>query len=112
MVVDTKNSIADFDAITSPQKAKMPRRMVSPGDVAAESMRINEETVKKIERMIKDSGGSDQVSMYYDRDISRVVMTISDGATRQVIRQIPSADLISFMKSFSQNTGLMINGRL
>jgi uncharacterized FlaG/YvyC family protein len=113
MALDTRNNIADINiAISSPRQSKEPRRMASRGDVAAESMRINEETVKKIERMIRDSGESDRLSMHYDRDIDRVVVTISDGTTQQVIRQIPSADLVPFMKSFSQMTGLMINRRL
>jgi uncharacterized FlaG/YvyC family protein len=113
MVVDTKNGIADLDiVITSLQKAKVPKKMVSPGDVAAESMKINEETLRKIEQMVKESEGPDQMSMYYDRDIDRIVVTISDGGTQQIVRQIPAAESISFMKSFSQMTGLMINRRL
>jgi len=98
--------------VVSPRSTKRLPGSASPGDVAEETIRISQETVQKIEEMIRNSEKSDQVEMYYDRDIDRVVVTISDGATQQVIRQIPSAEFVSFMKNFSQLSGLMFNRRL
>ena len=113
MLVDTKNAISDFDlAATAAPKTKEARRAATPREGAADISRISEETLKKIEEMIKEFGSSDKVSMRYDNDIDRVVVTIASGETGEVTRQIPSAEFVSFVKNFDQMIGLMINRRL
>ncbi len=113
MLVDTKNMISDFDFTAAPApKAKEARRAATPQEGAADIAKVSEETLKKIENMIKEFGSSDKVSMHYDRDIDRVVVTISSGETQEVIRQIPSAEFVSFLKNFNQMLGLMVNRRL
>jgi uncharacterized FlaG/YvyC family protein len=113
MLVDTKNTISEFDlAANSTPRTKEARKAVQPQDVAAESAKVSEETLKKIEDMIKEFGSKEKVSMHYDNEIDRVVVTISSGSTGEVTRQIPSAEFVSFMKNFDQMLGLMINRRL
>jgi uncharacterized FlaG/YvyC family protein len=113
MQVDTKNIISDFDLPTAgAQKTKETRRAATPQEGAADIVKVSEETLKKIEHMIKEFGSSDKVSMHYDGDIDRVVVTIASGETGEVTRQIPSAEFVSFLKNFDQMLGLMVNRRL
>jgi uncharacterized FlaG/YvyC family protein len=112
MMVDTKNTIPDFDLTVKVAPKMKEIRKVAPEDVAAEVAKVSEETLKKIEAMIKEYGSPDKVSMYYDHDIDRVVVTVQSGKTQEVIRQIPSAEFISFARSFDQMIGLIFNRRL
>jgi len=112
MLVDTKNTISDFDlAATTAPKTKEFRKAATPKEGAADIVKVSEETLKKIEEMIKRFGSSDKVSMHYDRDIDRVVVTIASGETGEVMRQIPSAEFVSFLRNFNQMMGLMVNRR-
>jgi uncharacterized FlaG/YvyC family protein len=113
MMVDAKNAISEFDLTAkAAPKTKEIRKAAAPEHVAAEVARVSEETLKKIEAMIKEYGSPDKVSMYYDHDIDRVVVTVQSGKTQEVIRQIPSAEFISFARSFDQMVGLIFNRRL
>ncbi|HEY3277220.1 MAG TPA: flagellar protein FlaG [Syntrophorhabdaceae bacterium] len=113
MIVDTKNGISEFDiTANSAPKIKEARKVAAAQDTAAEEVKISEELLKKIEETIKESGSREQVSMHYDRDIDKVVVTVSNAETGEVTRQIPSAEFVSFVKNFDQMLGLMINRRL
>jgi uncharacterized FlaG/YvyC family protein len=113
MQVDTKNIVSEVDlAANTTPKLKEARKAAQPQEVAAESARVSEETLKKIEDMIREFGSKEKVSMRYDNEIDRVVVTVSSGETGEVTRQIPSAEFVSFMKNFDQMLGLMINRRI
>ncbi len=113
MLVDVKNTIADFDLpAATGMKTKDVKKAAAPQEGAADIAKVSEETLKKIEDMIKEFGSSDKIAMHYDKDIDRVVVTITSGETGQVTRQIPSAEFVSFLKNFDQMLGLMVNRRL
>jgi uncharacterized FlaG/YvyC family protein len=116
MLVDTKNAISEFDFASNSSNASNARakevRKAAAQDVAAETARVSEETLKKIQNMIEEFGARDKVSMHYDHEIDKVVVTVSNGETGEVTRQIPSAEFVSFLKNFDQMLGLMINRRL
>ena len=115
MQVDTKNNISDYDLTTHvAQKVKEAKKADAAENQTGQQTpaQVNDETLKKIEELIKEYGTHDTVSMRYDRDIDRVIVTVLSGKTQQVIRQIPSQEFISFLKNFDETLGLMINRRL
>lgn len=113
MEIDTKNLTSDFgpvatatsrskkEAIASEASAQQTIPHTSPPD----------EKRKKVEELLKEFATSDQVTMQYDSEIDRVIVTVTDGETKEVITQIPSSDLISYVKSFNKIAGLVVNRR-
>ncbi|MCX5807272.1 MAG: flagellar protein FlaG [Proteobacteria bacterium] len=114
MQVDAKNIISDFESavvVSVPQKREH-KKTPQLWSVQSEPVKVNEETKRKIEGMIKELTASKQLNMYYDNDLDRVVVTIINGESQEVVRQVPSSEFISFMKKFNQFVGLMINRRV
>jgi uncharacterized FlaG/YvyC family protein len=113
MQVDAKIIISDFESAA----ANMPKRGESKKTLQLwsphiEPVKVSEETKRKIEGMINELTASKQLNMYYDNDLDRVVITIVNGDSQEVVRQIPSSEFISFMKRFNQCVGLMVNRRV
>jgi uncharacterized FlaG/YvyC family protein len=114
MQVDAKNIISDFETavVASVPQKREHKKTPQLWGVKNEPVKVNEETKRKIEGMIKELTASKQLNMYYDNDLDRVVVTIINGESQEVVRQVPSSEFISFMKKFSQFVGLMINRRV
>ena len=62
----------------------------------------NEEIVKNAEKVKQEAQSVKTVRMDYDADIDRVIITVVDSQSQEVIRQIPGTDSITFMKRFQQ----------
>ncbi|MCX5813474.1 MAG: flagellar protein FlaG [Proteobacteria bacterium] len=62
----------------------------------------NEEVAKIAEKVKQEALSAKNVRMNYDSDIDRVVITVVDSQSQEVVRQIPWADSITFMKRFQQ----------
>jgi uncharacterized FlaG/YvyC family protein len=62
----------------------------------------NEEIAKNAEKMEQEARSPKTVRMNYDSDIDRVVITVFDSQSGEMVRQIPEADSITFMKKFQR----------
>ena len=67
----------------------------------------NEEIRKAIEEITRQLGASKQLRMYYDNDIKKVVVSVMEEGSQRVIRQVPSAEFLSFVKKFTQYLGMI-----
>jgi uncharacterized FlaG/YvyC family protein len=67
----------------------------------------NEEIRRAIEEITRQLGASKQLRMYYDDDIKKVVVSVMEEGSQKVIRQIPSAEFLSFIKRFTQYLGML-----
>jgi uncharacterized FlaG/YvyC family protein len=72
----------------------------------------NEELAKNAEKVKKETMSVKAVRMNYDSDIDRVVITVVDNESQEVVRQIPEADSITFMKRFQQIINRTANKRV
>jgi flagellar protein FlaG len=113
-VIETRNIIPDFELATpsvKPVTAKI-RKPVPSQEAGIGPPGTSEETKRAIEGIEKELTASKQLSMYYDSDLDRAVVTIVNEESREVIRQIPSPESISFVKKFRQVVGLVVNRRV
>jgi len=70
----------------------------------------NVDTVKQVARQINDflKSSSAGVEFSVDGDSNQVVVRIVDSQTREVIRQMPTEEMIAISKVMDQLTGLLI----
>lgn len=75
-------------------------------------IKTGEEIVKKIEEIMDDLASQTGLKMYYDNEADRVVVTITNSRTGEVVRQIPSSDFLAFVKRLKQYAGLLVDRRV
>ena len=68
---------------------------------------VSEEIRKAVEKMTRELETSKQLRMYYDDDVKKVVVSVMEEGSQMVIRQIPSAEFLSFIKKFTQYLGMI-----
>ena len=68
------------------------------------------EPIRQAARQINDflKSAKADVEFSVDSESNHVVVRVVDSQTRQVIRQIPSEDMIALSKSMEQMTGMLI----
>ena len=68
------------------------------------------ESVKQVAHQINDflKSASSDVQFEVDSESSEVVVRVVDSQTKQVIRQMPSAEMIAISKSLDKLTGLLV----
>lgn len=71
-----------------------------------------EEIKRKIEELVRNFSLRRELKMYYDEDINKLVITVVDGDSQRVIRQIPDQETLNFIKQFQQYIGVLINRRI
>ena len=94
----------DIDIFKNISKAKMQipsvNRKPAAKDVPAPHK--NKEVARNAEIVKQKALSVKSVQMNYDDDIDRVIITVVDSRSQEVVRQIPGADSITFMKRFQQ----------
>lgn len=70
---------------------------------------MREEAMQQAEDYLSRSGLNDKIQMYYDKDIQQVVIQVLDGASEQVVKQIPSEDMVDFLTKFERYIGSIVN---
>ena len=80
----------------------------NPGNVAqAESLEQTvRESVEKLNEFISPYVTSLQFSV--DKDLGKVVVRIMDGETKEIIKQIPSEDVLALTKALGKVAGLFV----
>lgn len=71
---------------------------------------LSSEAVKQVARQINDflKSSSSSIEFTVDGDSSTVVVRIVDSQTNELIRQIPSEEMIAISKSLDQMAGLLL----
>jgi flagellar protein FlaG len=113
-VIEPINNSLGFEQAGSsgtPVKGEMKKPVPSSGAEVLPA-KVSEEAGAKIESMVRELAASKQMDMYYDEDLDRVVVTVVNEENREVIRQIPSSEFVSFVKKFDDFVGLMVNRRV
>lgn len=109
------DSIPEPRAPAVPKKGKeaAPRVVLKKPEAPDATLRLSsEELRKRISEMTRKLSSVSELKMYYDEDADQVVVTILDGSTKRVLRQIPSADFLNFVKRFQQYLGTMVDRRV
>jgi uncharacterized FlaG/YvyC family protein len=100
----TKNiSIAKTQAPSSHEKRPVK---------ATSAPHINEEVVKNAEKMKQGALLASKLSMDYNADIDRVIITVIDSHKQEVVLQIPNTDSITFMQRFQQTIKGTVNRKV
>lgn len=84
-----------------------------PSGRSAEKLAADrEETKKRVKELLNSFSPKMQLRMYYDDDINQLVVTVLDGDTQRVVRQIPDQEVVEFIKSFQQCIGMIVDRRV
>ena len=74
-----------------------------------EKAAMRQQAMQQAEDYLSRSGLNDRVQMYYDKEIKQVVIQVLDGASMQVVKQIPSEDMVEFLTKFERYIGSIVN---
>lgn len=66
------------------------------------------EATKEIQKSV---GNSTNLQFSVDDDTGRIIVSVIDAETRQVVRQIPSEDVMRLARSLDRMQGLLVNGK-
>ncbi len=92
-------------------KATAPGRL--PRDSNTVQTRYSmEDVLKQFKEVLSRMRLDNKVQMFYDEQTNRVVIQVLDGQKETVVKQIPSDELLSFLRKFDQYIGLVIDGRI
>ena len=70
---------------------------------------MRQEALQQAEDYLSRLGLNDRIQMYYDKDIQQVVIQVIDGDSQQVVKQIPSEDMVEFLTKFEHYIGSIVN---
>ncbi len=112
MLVDTKKAFSNFEMAAkngaNQQVKRVPARDVPDRDPAE----IRAETRRQIDSLIRKFGAINRLNMRYDENLDRVVVTVTNGETQEVIRRIPAVEFVPIMDRFNQFIGLTVERRV
>ena len=80
------------------------------GDEETEEF-IPEEHLETLANILNESAKLHNISLHFkvDHDINRIVVTVKNNETEEVIRQVPPENLVHLSKSIGEMVGLLIN---
>jgi flagellar protein FlaG len=73
---------------------------------------LTEQTKRAIEQLVREFSSNKQIRMDFDDSIGRVIVTVVDQGTQQVVRQIPTPEMISFLRRFTEYLGLFVEQKV
>lgn len=82
------------------------REQAEPGRAATSLERAVQESVDKLNEFIRPYVTSLQFSV--DQDLGKLVVKIMDTETKEVIKQIPSEEVLALTKALSRVEGLLV----
>lgn len=100
----------DISKNISKVNTQIPSGKPAPKEVQATHR--NEEVTKNAEKAKQEARSVKMVRMDYDADIDRVIITVVDSQSQEVVRQVPGADSITFMKRFQQVIKQTVNNKV
>ena len=69
------------------------------------------EAVKEIQESVGNSNSNTNLQFSVDEDTGRTVVSVIDSETRQVVRQIPSEEVMRMARALDRMQGLLVNGK-
>jgi flagellar protein FlaG len=92
---------------TEPSPKEAPKPEFEPA-VSTEQMRENmREAIKRLNDMMRE--GSRNLNFSMDETIDRVVITVKNASTGEVVRQIPDASLLQVAHNIENLKGMLYN---
>jgi uncharacterized FlaG/YvyC family protein len=102
----------DISKNISSVKAQIPSSHHKKATKEVPAPHKNEEIARNAEKVEQETQSVKTVKMSYDTDIDRVIFTVVDSRSQEVVRRIPGTDSITFMKRFQQMIKEMTNKRV
>jgi flagellar protein FlaG len=109
MDITAISSVSQINVQTDRTRLVEVQKRAAVRDVDIKQVSVTEQTKQAIEDLIRKFGSDKQIRMDFDNSVNRVVITVVDERTQQVIRQIPTADMLAFMRKFTDYLGLLVN---
>jgi uncharacterized FlaG/YvyC family protein len=90
---------------TAPKKVALNVQEVTP-------VRQDSIASRAWDEIIRAAESNRTVQIQYDKDINRTIIQVVDGQSQRVVAQIPSEELVNFMKRFRSYLNLTEEGRI
>jgi len=100
---DRRGTVAEADRAQNVGEAARTDETTSPGAVDRQQL---ERALENIRRVVEPVAHNLQFTV--DDDTGRTVVKVMDSATDQVIRQIPSEEILSIAKALDKLSGLLL----
>ncbi len=111
-MVDTKKAFSNFEMAAMTGTTPQVRRPAATEIQDRDKGKISEEARRQIDSLIRKFGAINRLNMHYDENLDRVIVTVTNGETQEVIRQIPAVEFIPVMSRFNQLFGLAVDRRV
>ncbi|SHL50237.1 flagellar protein FlaG [Anaerocolumna jejuensis DSM 15929] len=87
------------------------------GTTAKDEQQTNDANAKRIKSLVeganKQAGDGRRVCEYsYHEDIGRISIKVKDAVTNEVIKEIPSEDVIKMIEKLWESAGIMVDKKL
>ncbi len=110
--VTVKQANADVQA----QGAPLPGTRQASGEPIAEAAKTSAGDLKELSRAVDITNKfmlalSQNLQFSIDKDTSKVVVKLVDNSTKEVIRQMPSEEMLSLAKALDKLQGLLIRDK-
>lgn len=99
MMIDTSRSQAPAGVPRAQEASTAPLRKAEAPDARVERQAATHAVVQRIQQYLRESGRD--LDFRVDADTDRMVITVRDQATGEVIRQIPSEEVLRIARSVS-----------
>ena len=113
MKLDSINNVNPAAAVTERSQLRLPAQAADAAAAVLAAQAIDQSQIKKaleeVNRMMHSLGGSLEFSI--DQQTRKTVVRIVDTSTNQLIRQIPSEEMLTIAKSLDRLQGLLIKQR-
>lgn len=114
MKLDSVNNVSPAATVTERPQLRLPAQGAADAAAAVlAAQAIDQSQIKKaleqVNRMMNALGGSLEFSI--DQQTRKTVVRIIDTSTNQLIRQIPSEEMLTIAKSLDRLQGLLIKQR-
>ena len=96
-------------AISQPSAAAREKPALSP--VSAPTPAPTPEQVEQAVEEIQRSVGGNNTNLRFSVDSGRTVVTVTDTETQEVIRQIPTEEVMEISRALDRMQGLLLNGK-
>lgn len=82
------------------------------GRASAEAAATNLSSARKLDKVAEAMRKERGIQMEFDADINRVIVHVTDKKTGQPVSQIPTEELVEFMKQFGESLRVPSEGEM
>lgn len=102
------------DGAAAPSQPTQARRADPPAKPAADApSRPDREQVQEVARQLQHVAGpvAQNLQFMVDGETGKTVIRVVDGATKEVIRQIPNEEVLAIARAMDRLQGLLLKGK-